>query len=368
MKRVHRSLSYLFLLIFITYFNSVLAQEKVSLIFFIGDGMGLSQLSSAYYYKDGEPSFSKMPVIGLSKTSSAKEKITDSAAGATAFACGKKTFNKAIGVDVNGNAAKSIMEIAIENGYKTGIIATSSLTHATPASFYAHNKSRYKQDQIALDLLNTNIDFLAGGGLKYFQDNSKNKRLIEELKDLNYKIDIDSLSSFDSGGSDRKYLFLGADDGMPTMKEGRGDFLERAMESALNYFGHDPFILIIEASQIDWGGHSNNADYIKDEVLDLERCLSKALTYQDDNPSTLILLTADHETGGYTLAAEEKSIPFFGIRSDYSSIEPSFSTKGHSATMVPVLAKGPYENLFMGIYENTEIFNKMLLAIGLRAL
>ena len=135
-------------------------QGPKKIILLIGDGMGLSQVSSAYYYKEGTPNFSRFKHIGLSRTSSARQKVTDSASGATAFSAGVKTYNGAIGMDVDTMAVPTIVEILSKESWKTGVISTSSITHATPASFYAHVKLRGMEDEIAAQLVESDIDSL----------------------------------------------------------------------------------------------------------------------------------------------------------------------------------------------------------------
>src|SRR5690606_6856136 len=119
-----------------------------NIILLIGDGMGLSQVSTAIYYKNGKPNFERFHTIGLSKTSSASDLVTDSAAGATVFSTGVKTYNGAIGVDKDTIPVSTIVEQLSKEGYSTGIISTSSIQHATPASFYAHVKSRRMYEEI----------------------------------------------------------------------------------------------------------------------------------------------------------------------------------------------------------------------------
>ena len=139
-----------------------------NVILMIGDGMGLSQLSSPQYYSQQQPNLEQFPIVGLIKTSSSAQLITDSAAGATAFACGVKSYNGAIGVDSDTTAVKNLSELLQLKNMKSGVIATSTITHATPASFYAHVSSRNMHQQIAVDLTNSNISYFAGGGLQYF--------------------------------------------------------------------------------------------------------------------------------------------------------------------------------------------------------
>ena len=134
-----------------------------NVILLISDGTGLSQVSSAFYFKESSPNYSRFKNIGLIKTSSSREDVTDSAAGATAFACGVKTYNGAIGVTDDSTEVKNLVEIASLKNINTGMIATSSITHATPASFYAHTLNRGSAEKIALHLVQSEIDFFAGG-------------------------------------------------------------------------------------------------------------------------------------------------------------------------------------------------------------
>lgn len=118
--------------------------------------------------------------------------------------------------------------------------------------------------------------------------------------------------------------------------------------------------MLIEGSQIDWGGHNNDADYIIEEVKDFDKAIGVALDFAEKDGNTLVIVTADHETGGFTLASHKKSDNDGNMVNDYNHIEPSFSTKGHSATLIPLFAYGTRSSEFCGIYENTEIFVKIL--------
>lgn len=337
------------------------SEKPKNVILLIGDGMGLSQLSSAYYFGDTEPNFSRFPVVGLSRTSSAKEKITDSAAGATALSCGQKTYNGAIAVDVKGNDMETILEYLSGKEYSTAVLATSSITHATPASFYAHAKSRHQANHIASQMPESGVDFFAGGGKDYFLNKEKNPDLIGNLKRDGFIINTEELISTEDLNKDKKYGFILADDGMPKMSKGRGTFLKDATGLALDYLKlqEAPFFMMVEGSQIDWGGHANDAKYVIKETLDFDEVLGLVLDFAEKDGNTLVVVTADHETGGFTLSAKEKKVPFQGRKRDYKSIDPTFSTGGHSATMVPVLAYGPGAENFTGIYQNTQIYWKI---------
>ncbi|OAD91618.1 alkaline phosphatase [Aequorivita soesokkakensis] len=325
-----------------------------NIILLIGDGMGLSQVSTAIYYKNGKPNFERFNTIGLSKTSSASDLITDSAAGATVFSTGVKTYNGAIGVNKDTIPVPTIVEELSKRGLATGIVATSSIQHATPASFYAHVKSRRLYEDITSFAPNSGVNFFAGGGLKFFTKRKDGKDLLAEMKAKGYEVITDQLPKTISEKSE---LILLADDGMPKMSEGRGDFLPNATKLALEKLSKNEkgFFLMVEGSQIDWGGHNNDADYLIQELLDFDKTLGVALDFAKQNGETLVIVTADHETGGYTLAS-------YG--NDYNKIKPSFSTTGHSGTMVPVFAEGPGASNFNGIYESIEIYHKMMALFG----
>jgi alkaline phosphatase len=325
-----------------------------NIILLIGDGMGLSQVSTAIYYKNGKPNFERFNTIGLSKTSSASDLITDSAAGATVFSTGVKTYNGAIGVNKDTIPVPTIVEELSKRGLATGIVATSSIQHATPASFYAHVKSRRLYEDITTFAPNSGVNFFAGGGLKFFTKRKDGKDLLAEMKAKGYEVITDQLPTT---VSEKNELILLADDGMPKMSEGRGDFLPNATKLALEKLSKNEkgFFLMVEGSQIDWGGHNNDADYLIQELLDFDKTLGVALDFAKQNGETLVIVTADHETGGYTLASDGN---------DYNKIKPSFSTTGHSGTMVPVFAEGPGASNFNGIYESIEIYHKMMALFG----
>ncbi|MDH5397127.1 MAG: alkaline phosphatase [Cyclobacteriaceae bacterium] len=340
------------------------AKKPKNIILLIGDGMGVSQVSASFYWGDGNPNFQRFQQIGLIKTNSSRQKVTDSAAGATAFASGEKTYNGAIGVADDTTSIKTILEIASEGDKSTGVVATSTITHATPAAFYAHIDSRGKQEGIAEQLVTSSVDYFAGGGGKFFFNRSDGKDLMPELQENGFIIDTTQLAPSVEFG--KKYGFLLAADGMPRMLDGRGDFLPRATQQALEYLSQDEegFFLMVEASQIDWAGHANDAEYVKTEVLDFDQVIGIALDFAEKEGNTLVVVTADHETGGYSLTASSKTNADGTTSSNYAEIGPTFSTGGHSATLIPVFAHGPGAESFSGIYENTDIFHKMKALAG----
>ena len=333
-----------------------------NVILLISDGTGLSQISSAFYFKESSPNYARFKNIGLIKTSSSREDVTDSAAGATAFACGVKTYNGAIGVADDSTDVKNLVEIVSLKNIKTGMIATSSITHATPASFYAHTINRDSAEKIALQLVQSEIDFFAGGGLQFFNNRKDGRNLLSVLNEKQFTIDTTALIDFSNIQSSHKVGFLLAKDEMPPAAEGRGNFLSRATELAIRFLSKDNsgFFMMAEGSQIDWGGHANNASYLVSELIDFDDAVGKALDFAEKDGNTLVIVTSDHETGGFTLAAKTKKREDGSEYSDYSEIGITFSTTGHSATLIPVFAYGPGSEEFEGIYENNNIFEKIL--------
>ncbi len=332
-----------------------------NVILLISDGTGLSQISSAFYFKESSPNYARFKNIGLIKTSSSREDVTDSAAGATAFACGVKTYNGAIGVADDSTDVKNLVEIASLKNIKTGMIATSSITHATPASFYAHAFNRGSAEKIALQLVQSEIDFFAGGGLQFF-NNRQDGKLLNTLNEKQFTIDTIALNDFSKIKSSEKVGYLLAKDAMPPIIQDRGDFLSKATELAIRFLSKDDsgFFMMAEGSQIDWGGHENNASYLVSELIDFDDAVGKALDYAEKDGNTIVIVTSDHETGGFTLSAKKKKRENGEEYSDYSEIGMTFATTGHSAALIPVFAYGPGSEEFVGTYENTNIFEKIL--------
>jgi len=344
--------------------NEEVPPKAKNVILLIGDGTGLSQISSAFYFKKTSPNYARFKSIGLIKTSSSREEVTDSAAGATAFASGIKTYNGAVGVADDSTEVKTLVEIVSPLHIKTGLISTSSIQHATPASFYAHVINRGLYEDIAADMVVSDIDFFAGGGTQFFNRRKDGKNLLEDLETKGFELDTTALGTFSSIKQYPKMGYLLAENAMDPVAKGRGDFLPKATELGIQFLNKDTdnpnFFLMVEGSQIDWGGHDNNAAYLISELIDFDDAIGKALDFAEKDGNTLVIVTADHETGGFTLASTLKTAEDGTTYSDYNEITGTFSTNGHSATLIPVFAYGPGSEAFSGIYENTEIFHKIL--------
>ena len=258
---------------------------------------------------------------------------------------------------MQGEAVQTVNELLEDQGWQSGVISTSGITHATPASFYAHVAKRSQQYDIATSLVRSNISFFAGGGQKWFMNRPDSLNYLDSLTHYGFSVGMESLGSADHS---KRVGYLLANDGLLAKHEGRDDFLPNATAEALEYFAQSdkPFFLMVEGSQIDWGGHENNGDYVIQEVLDFDKAIGVALDYAEKHGNTLVVVTTDHETGGFSLSGDGKSM------SGYGEISPTFSTGGHTATLIPVFAYGPGANYFGGVYENTAIFSKFFEALG----
>ncbi|WP_353483418.1 alkaline phosphatase [Haliscomenobacter sp.] len=331
-----------------------------NVILMIGDGMGLSQISAAMFSNNNRLNLEQMPVLGFHKSYSYDDLVTDSAAGATAFACGIKTFNGAIGVDKDTLPLKTILEEAEENGMATGLIATSTIVHATPAAFIAHVVSREQYEEIAVDMLKTPIDLLIGGGKKYFdRRENDNRNLYTEFQQKGYKVSDYSQEEMTEMQWDpsSNFLYLTADKHPLNVAAGR-DYLPYATKKGLEFLEKRSkdkgFFIMIEGSQIDWACHANDGKLAIKEALDFDRAIGEALNFARERGNTLVIVTADHECGGMALNPGSKM----------NKIETAFTTINHTATIIPVFAYGPMSKQFSGIFENTSINTKMRNALG----
>lgn len=339
--------------------NSCVAtmSKPKNVILMIGDGMGLSQITAGLIINNQQLNLEQFNNIGLHKSFSYDNLVTDSAAGATAFASGVKTYNGAIGVTPDTIAAKTLLEEAQDKGLETGLVVSSTIVHATPAAFIAHNRLRKNYEEIAVDVSNHTADVLIGGGKKFFDRRKDEQDLISKMESNGYEVktfldgDIQNLTLDPS----KKILYLTADEDPLPVSQGR-DYLVPATELALNRLNQSEngFFMMIEGSQIDWGGHANNSDYIVSEMIDFDHVIGKVLDFAKKDGNTLVVVTADHETGGYAILNGTTA----------EKIEPGFSSTYHSATMIPVFAYGPGSEDFRGIYQNTDINKKIKALMG----
>jgi alkaline phosphatase len=330
-------------------------KKPKNIILMIGDGMGLAQLYSGMTANGGHLFIENFRNCGFSKTYSSSNYITDSAAGGTALACGTKTYNGAIGVDPDKKPVENIREKAEKKGMKTGLVATTIITDATPAVFVAHVASRSSLEDIAADFLKTDIDVFIGGGRNNFDKRKDGRNLLDELKTKGYQVmdNIGDIAKVRTG----KLAGLTAPGDNPVMP-GRGEMLVPATVTAINLLsqGRKGFFLMVEGSDIDHLAHSNSTPGVVMETLDFDKAVGSALKFAAQNKETLIVVTADHETGGMTL-----------VGGDYATgkVTGKFTTTGHTGVAVPVYAFGPGAEEFTGFMENTDIAKKMMKLLGL---
>lgn len=326
-----------------------------NVILLIGDGMGLAQISAGFYNNGQKLNMERCPITGLMTTHSSSHLITDSAAGATAFSCGCKTFNGALGVTPKKKACHTILESAEENGLATGLVVSCSVTHATPAAFIAHVNSRAESEEIATWYLKTDVDLVIGGGLKYFNERKTDTRnLYDELVKKGYAVStFNEKKLTDLPFLPEKPLFwFGAKEEPTSFADGR-DWLPYAAEKAPQFLKQRSakgFFMMLEGSQIDWACHANEGARAVQEMLDFNNAIGKILDFAAADGETLVVITADHETGGMALEQSPTS---------YDSLDLKFNTTGHTACLVPVFAFGPGAEMFSGFQDNTDIYRKI---------
>jgi len=289
--------------------------------FFIGDGMGLSQLTAAEMFEcsrlDMNPgahrlAMSRLPVSGIAETYSSNRYITDSAAAATAMACGVKTRNGFVGVDPHLHPIPSVAEMAKSKGMRVGIVSSVSIDHATPASFYAHRPSRRMYHEIAHDLVDSGFDYFGGGGLTDPTGNRLSApigNVLEKALVNGYNLIRDKARFLALPPSAGKTIAfnrnLSNGNALPYAIDATpqdislAEFTRKGIELLDNPRG---FFLLVEGGKIDWACHANDAVTAIHEIIALDFALREALTFFSHHPlETLIVISADHETGGLTL-------------------------------------------------------------------
>ena len=339
---------------------SVPAAPK-NVILFIGDGMGVSQLTAAKYV-NGELEMERLPVGGLITTHCTDKLVTDSAAGGTALATGQKTSYHTVSQTPGGEPLKTALEIAEEKGKATGLVCSSAITHATPASFSAHAASRYMEPEIAEQIAAKEIEVLFGGGLGFFLPQSAPGSLRKDDKNVLATLEsrtavITTAAEFNALETPERVAGLFATNG-PSRVSSERIPLEAMTRKAIDILSQDKqgFFLMVEGSQIDWAGHANDADYIVAEMRDFDAAVGAGLDFAEQDGDTLVVVTSDHETGGFSILG--------GSVADNTVTNTAFTTGGHSAAMVPVLAYGPGAEAFGGIQDNTDVGRQIIDYIG----
>ena len=331
--------------------SSGFSKRPKNIILFIGDGMGIAHVTAGMTVSNQPFNMKRFPYSGFSITQSADDYITDSGAGGTAIACGVKTNNGMIGMTPDNTVVSSITEIAHKKGLATGVVSTSAITHATPASFSAHNINRDNYEEIAEDFLNGSVDLFIGGGEDHFRKRADGRDLTVDLEKQGFDV-VYTLDELKASESD-KIAGLLAKLHMAPVIQGRAGMLEEMTRKAIETLSRDKdgFFLMVEGSMIDWGSHENNLYYAVNEVIDMDKAVGVALEFADINRKTLVVVTADHETGGLSLT---------GGNIAEHVVSGNFAIVDHTGVMVPVFSYGPGAQDFSGINENTFFLDAFL--------
>lgn len=357
-----------------------------NVIYLIGDGMGFGAVTSLLLSEDEVTGFEQAPVIGLSETCSANNYVTDSAAGGTALATGTRTNNGFVGADPEGNQLTSVLRKAQVMGKKTGIVVNTTLTEATPASFYAGVTSRKMVFDIAKQFTESNVDVAIGGGLDHFIARPDSLDLTATLIEKGYDVFLNWETVL--GTDSEKFVGIlplydlhrrEENNGTASAAEGQEVclaaqlaslnedvntthlseptvYLEKATVKALDILSRnnkDGFFLMIESAIIDGYGHNNDSDGMIVEMKEFNRTLQNMIDYVNNNPETLLVVTADHETGG-------TGVYYNGHNpGNEGPVKLKFSTSGHTGTVVPIFAYGPGAENFAGLMKNTDVPKKI---------
>ena len=338
------------LVLFLVFTGVATGAPPRNVILLIGDGMGFEQIKAAGMYKNGAAGtfvFESFPHQGQVTTYSANSSVTDSAAAATAIATGFKVNNDVVSVAMPGNGSElqTLLEYFQFLGKSTGLVTTTYITHATPACFGAHEANRNSSSAIAGDYLyQTRPNVLFGGGA--------NGMTVSSAQGAGYTVVMDAAgmlalnpetATMVSGqfGSGQLPYELGWNSDLP--------HLSQMAETALHILDNNPdgFFLMIEGGLIDWAGHANNIQNTVWETIEFANAVQKVVDWAAGRTDTLIIVTADHETGGLTVSANNGTL-------NYPTV--TWSTGGHTAANVPVYAWGANAHLLSGTMDNTGFF------------
>lgn len=324
-----------------------------NIILVIGDGMGPGalKLTSLYQHKaEGRLVMENLPVAALCTTYSESADVTDSAAAATAIACGTKTANGILGMTSRTNRLVSFAEVARQSGRAVGLITSDALTGATPSGFYAHVTRRGAAQEIADFAAACGYDILIGNAAAKAWFAPKNaggqrtdtRNVSNEMASAGYTV-VENLEAFARAPQDRRVLgFMDK----PTLEP--ETCLGRIMELSLARLARNDkgFFMMMECTITDYGGHGNNPELTVRGTLQVDWAVKRAVEFARERGDTLVLVTADHETGGLNCAMS---------RTDPGRLVIHYTTTSHTATPVPFYAFGPGARLFSGVIDNTDI-------------
>ena len=292
---------------------------------FIGDGMSYPQIQTTNYYlsamaDDGDEiltsqsnlNMMNFPVAGSAQTYDSTSFCPDSASTATSISTGHKTYSGTINMDEKMETPYETIAEKLKKqlGYKVGILSSVNLNHATPAAFYAHQASRNSYYEIGEELIASDFDYFAGGGLKKTTGDEGDKTDLYELaEEAGYKViktkaEAEALTAEDGkaividetlADSDAMSYDMDLEDGEWAL----ADYVEKGIEVLDNDTG---FFMMVEGGKIDWACHANDAAATITDTIAMDEAVGKAVDFYNEHPDeTLILVTGDHETGGLTI-------------------------------------------------------------------
>ena len=318
-----------------------------NVIFLIGDGMGLSQITAAAYANCGL-TLMNFNYIGLQRNNALGAFTTDSAAGGSALATGERHANRHISMTEEGEAVPSLSDWFRGKGLPVGVVTLGNAVDATPTAFYGHSVERDNADELTRCLLDTPVDLLCGSGIRQFTERGDGIDLIGELsKSYRFVRSIDEINAAEG-------RVVCIDERMDeAAEESNLGLLAEATRAAIDKLqerGDKGFFLMVEGAKIDYAGHSRCLPGSVIEMLSFDLAVAEALKFADENGQTLVVVTADHETGGLVLLdGDEQSGRIMGV----------YTTDDHTPAMLPVFAYGPGADRFCGTYLNTEIARRI---------
>ncbi len=316
-----------------------------NIIFIIGDGMSLPQITAAETVV-GQMAVTQIRQIGLQRTSALDSYITDSAGAGSALMTGSKHNNRHISAAADGTPSESLSEALGDRGYGIGFVTGGDISDATPAAVYAHHTERDSSQNIVGQLLDSNVSVAVGAGEHHFNKRWDGRNIFSELKAKGFE-HYSSVEDIASGDGDKVICidselnsFVKDEDDMARIANSMVNAVE-----VLERGDNKGYFIMVEVSRIDYAGHSNDVRHSVIETLNMDRVVSHALELADKDGETLVVVTGDHETGGMTIVGGEKG----------KSVVVLHSSNDHTAIMIPVFAYGPRSQDFSGVYENTKI-------------
>lgn len=285
--------------------------EVKYVFYFIADGMGQGCIEAAQKYycdvlkQEDSLLMLQFPHRAMVTTNSATDSITDSAAAGTALATGQKANRDAVGVSHDNQKPMSIAQSLKNAGWGVGIVTSVCPDDATPASFYAHQKSRFNYFEIGKELAASQFDFIAGSKLRALEEQRTATKLLSELCENNIEVvyGFDALKKSNASkilllnkNSDKQNIGFTIDsiDNALNLPQ-----ITQACIDHLNKVSPEKFFMMVEGGNIDYAGHINDAGAMVKEVINFNQAIKVAYDFYLAHPDeTLIVVTADHDTGG----------------------------------------------------------------------